>query len=374
MAVGRGAVEGVVTVPASLFGGIFAGRRVLITGHTGFKGSWLALWLLQLGAEVTGYALEPETTPSLYEALDLSRNVDSRIADIRDRDALNDVVSACRPEIVLHLAAQPLVRRSYAQPAYTLEVNVIGTANLLEAIRTCDETRVLINVTTDKVYANDEAGEPFKESDRLGGRDVYSASKACSEIVTSAYRDSFFEAAERSVRIATARAGNVVGGGDWTADRIVPDVVRALSEGRPVTVRNPGAVRPWQHVLEPLAGYLTLAHHMWAAADNAIDAVNFGPDTGQQRTVAEVVERAIARWGSGSWVAPELGGQPHEAGVLRLDTGLARELLAWSPVWGFDATVDRTISWYRAYGTGSSSAEVLCLVDIAAYLDALEVL
>jgi CDP-glucose 4,6-dehydratase len=353
------------------FDGIYRGTRVLVTGHTGFKGSWLTYWLLNMGAEVTGYALEPETTPALFDTLALGRQMDSRIADIRDLETLSETVTACRPEFVFHLAAQPLVRRSYAEPVYTLAANVMGTANVLEAVRACEDTRVLVNVTTDKVYENPESGTPFLETDRLGGHDPYSASKACSEIVTAAYRDSFFAPEPGRAAVVTARAGNVVGGGDWAEDRIVPDVVRALSDGVAVRVRNPRAVRPWQHVLEPLAGYLTLAAHLDGREDaHAIRAVNFGPDTADSYTVREVVERAIACWGSGEWTADEADGQPHEAGVLRLDISKAHEALGWSPVWGFEETIDRTVDWYRRYNDDPSRAAELCLADIEAYAGA----
>ena len=360
-------LEGVVTVSAPRIGDVFAGTRVLLTGHTGFKGSWLACWLLDLGAEVTGYALAPDTTPNLFGALGLAGHLDSRIADVRDTDALARVVAAVRPEIVFHLAAQPLVRRSYAEPSYTLDVNVMGTANLLEAVRSCDATRVVLNVTTDKVYANAGTGVPFAEGDPLGGHDVYSASKACSEMVTAAYRASFFGPDGHPAAVASARAGNVVGGGDWAADRIVPDIVRALSAGVPVVVRNPDSVRPWEHVIEPLAGYLAHAAHLREAGAASATALNFGPSTAWQYTVRDVVERAIAAWGGGSWEVPEFGTQPHEASVLKLDTHRAAEVLGWKPVWGFEETIDRTIAWYRRYDEDPASAEALCREDISAY-------
>lgn len=352
------------------FGRAFADARVLVTGHTGFKGAWLSHWLLSLGAHVTGYALEPDTTPSLFEALDLAERMDSRIGDIRDADALAAVVDACRPEYVFHLAAQPLVRRSYAEPTYTVAVNVSGTANLLEAVRLTDSVRVVVNVTTDKVYENPESGIPFAETDRLGGHDLYSASKACSEIVSAAYRDSFFSDPDARTEIATARAGNVVGGGDWATDRIVPDIVRALQASEPVVVRNPASVRPWQHVLEPLAGYLMLASRLGSDPQGAPQAVNFGPDLEEQCTVKDVVERAIGIWGQGSYVTPQQSGQPREAGLLLLDTALAREALGWLPVWDFDRTIERTIAWYLAYSEDPSAAGELCDADIRAYIEA----
>ena len=346
------------------FGGIFANARVLVTGHTGFKGSWLVFWLLTLGARVTGYALEPDTAPSLFDDLDLGRKVDSRIGDIRDASALANVVAECRPEIVFHLAAQPLVRRSYLDPRYTFETNIMGTVNLLESLRRCSTARAVVNVTTDKVYANPETGKPFAEDEPLGGHDPYSASKAASEIVTSSYRASFFESAG-SAAVATARAGNVIGGGDWAEDRIVPDIVRALADGRPVHVRNPSSVRPWQHVIEPLSGYLTLAAHL-CRGGAAVDAVNFGPDPSDSRAVCDVVDRSIAAWGSGSWEIPEMGTQPHEAGQLRLAIDRARYQLGWEPCWGFDETIDRTIEWYRGYSAGAAAADLVSS-DLDAY-------
>jgi len=360
------ALEGLVAVQ-SAFDGAFSGRRVLVTGHTGFKGSWLSRWLLELGADVTGYALEPDTTPSLFTDLALARSMDSRVGDVRDAGRIAALVAETRPELVLHLAAQPLVRRSYAQPAYTFEVNVQGTVNLLEAVRACGETQVLVNVTTDKVYANPETGEPFDEEKPLGGRDPYSASKAASEIVTASYRASFFSS-EGSTAVATARAGNVIGGGDWAQDRLVPDCARALSSGTPVLVRNPLSIRPWQHVLEPLSGYLHLTASLLNDRSLA-GPFNFGPDQGAARTVGEVVERLVAAWGAGSWHVPESEAQPHEAAQLRLDTRKAERVLGWRPVWGLDETIERTAAWYRAYSAGHDAAG-LVEADFEAYVAA----
>jgi CDP-glucose 4,6-dehydratase len=335
-----------------------------VTGHTGFKGSWLTRWLLDLGADVTGYALEPDTTPALFDALNLKADIDSRIGDIRDGETLAALVSEVRPEIVLHLAAQPLVRRSYTEPAYTFDVNVMGTVNLLQAVKACDETRVLVNVTTDKVYENPESGHPFTEREPLGGHDPYSASKACSEIVTAAYRSSFFG---DGPAVATARAGNVIGGGDWASDRIVPDCARALIAGQPVVVRNPGSVRPWQHVLEPLSGYLALAESLWIDGASHAQAYNFGPPSGETHTVRDVVERSIEAWGAGRWTTPEALVQPHEAGLLALDVSKAQADLGWRPVWDFDETVDRTMRWYQRHAEDAASAQMACDEDIAAY-------
>lgn len=358
-------MEGVVGVEPRLFGGAFAGRRVLVTGHTGFKGSWLVLWLLRLGAQVTGYALEPDTVPSLYADLGLSSEVDSRIGDIRDADALMRLVIESRPEVVLHLAAQPLVRRSYAEPRYTFEANIMGTVNLLEAVRACSDCRAVVNVTTDKVYANAESGEPFSEDEPLGGRDPYSASKAGSEIVTASYRSSFFETADAAA-VATARAGNVIGGGDWAEDRIVPDIVRALTSGEPVVVRNPASIRPWQHVLEPLSGYLHLAASLLGDPGLA-GSFNFGPDTGLDHSVGEVADRFVREWGHGSWEVGGASQQPHEAARLQLDIGKAGRELGWQPIWDFDRTIAHTAAWYRAYADGGRAAS-LCESDYAAFV------
>jgi len=360
------ALEGLVVVQTA-FNGTFSGRRVLVTGHTGFKGAWLSRWLLELGAEVTGYALEPDTTPSLFADLALARFMDSRIGDVRDAVGVAALVAETRPEFVFHLAAQPLVRRSYVEPAYTFEVNVQGTVNLLEAVRACGETQVVVNVTTDKVYANPETGEPFDEEQPLGGRDPYSASKAASEIVTASYRDSFFSS-EVSAAVATARAGNVVGGGDWAEDRLVPDCARALSNGDSVVVRNPASVRPWQHVLEPLSGYLQLAASLQNDRSLA-GSFNFGPDQDAARTAGEVVGRFVSTWGAGSWRVLESGKQPHEAAQLRLDISKAERVLGWRPVWGLDETIDRTVAWYRAYSAGDNAGE-LVEADFNAYMAA----
>jgi CDP-glucose 4,6-dehydratase len=340
----------------SEFGGVYAGRKVLVTGHTGFKGSWLCRWLLDLGADVTGMALAPDTSPALFDGLGLADHMDSRIGDVRDREFVSAVVSASGPDVVFHLAAQPLVRRSYAEPVYTFETNVIGTANVLEACRH-SEARAVVNVTTDKVYDNAETGEPFAESEPLGGHDPYSASKACSEIVSMSYRASFFEP-EGRVAHATARAGNVIGGGDWAEDRIVPDIVRAVSARKPVQVRNPMSVRPWQHVLDPLSGYLRLGQVLMESPADADRAYNFGPDPESSRTVAELVERAVEVWGSGEWAQPATEGQPHEAGMLRLDITKAGQELGWHPTWGFDEAVARTLDWYRRVLGGEDPKEV----------------
>lgn len=340
------------------------GRRVFLTGHTGFKGGWLALWLADMGAEVHGYALAPPTEPSLFEVTRLTDHLAShRVADIRDGEALKAAVQATRPEIVLHLAAQPLVRYSYAAPVETYAVNVMGTVNLLEALRQVPGVRAVVNVTSDKCYENREWFWPYRENEALGGFDPYSSSKACAELVTSAYRRSFLEAA--GVGLASARAGNVIGGGDWAADRLVPDFLRALDAGEALIVRSPAAVRPWQHVLEPLAGYLVLAERLYEAPGQYAGAWNFGPDEADARTVQWIVERLCASVPGAGWQGTDRP-QPHEAGTLRLDSAKARSVLAWRPRWDLAAALDATLDWHRAWRSGDDMA-TFSLGQIAAY-------
>lgn len=329
------------------------GKKVLVTGHTGFKGSWLSLWLAQMGADPFGYALEPDTTPSLFVQLGLERRIDHLIADIRDGDAVRKRVDLIKPDVVFHLAAQPLVRHSYREPLRTWNVNVMGTAHLLDGLRGLDKTCAVVVVTTDKVYENREWIHPYRETDRLGGYDPYSASKAAAELVASSYRQSFF-GADAPVRIATARAGNVIGGGDWAEDRIVPDMIRALALGAEVAVRNPDAVRPWQHVLEPLSGYLRLAQNLYEKNDELLQSCfNFGPHAGDSRTVRQLVEGALAHW-PGVWQDVSDPTAVHEAGLLNLDISKAQALLGWEPRWDFNASIRETIEWHRAVHGGQS--------------------
>ena len=351
--------------------GGYAGTRCLVTGHTGFKGAWLCQWLHQLGAEVTGYALEqPVSEPGLFQ---LAR-VDELLTDVRgdlrhDKDLTVAVLQAA-PQVVFHLAAQALVRRSHAEPRYTMDVNVGGTVNLLEAVRACPSVQAMVVVTSDKCYENRGLGLPFVEGDPLGGADPYSASKACAEIASAAYRSSFFQQA--GIGLATVRAGNVVGGGDWAEDRIIPDAVRALGRGAPVPVRNPGHVRPWQHVLEPLFGYLllgaTLLQSCHGDANNEAlsSAWNFGPPAESCRTVQEVTEAFLASYGSGTWEDLSGAPAPREAEFLSLNWARARRELGWRPRWDFFETMNRTARWYRARRLGDD-ARVLCTADIDAY-------
>ncbi|MCX7033561.1 MAG: CDP-glucose 4,6-dehydratase [Arenimonas sp.] len=350
---------------SGLFGGCYSGRRVLVTGHTGFKGSWLALWLHSLGAEVAGLALDPEHQPSHWDQLGLPLAMDAR-TDLRDATAVQAALDAFQPEVVFHLAAQALVRRSYRDPAATFASNVGGVVNLFEAVRHCPSVRAVVNATTDKVYESHASPQGYREVDPLGGHDPYSASKACSEIVSASYRLSFFarpDAHGRRVGLATARAGNVVGGGDWAEDRLVPDLVRAASTGSRLVLRNPAATRPWQHVLEPLSGYLLLGQKLLAG--EAVDqAWNFGPSAGATLDVAEVVRRLQAQW-PGFEVSHDDGPHPHEAAQLALDCTKAEAGLGWRPVWDASDTLQRTVDWYRAM---DRDGELRSHDDLAAYV------
>ena len=349
-----------------------AGRSVFVTGHTGFKGSWLSLWLDALGAQVTGYALDPPTDPSNFEAAGVADvlRADHR-ADLRDRASLEAALRSSRPDVILHLAAQSVVLESYADPSETFSVNVMGTAVLLDAIRAIGRPAAVVIVTSDKCYANDGSGRPFVEDDPLGGHDPYSASKAGTELVAAAYRASFFPAASlagHGVAIATARAGNVIGGGDWTADGLVADAVRALGRDAPIRLRHPAAVRPWQHVLEPLDGYLTLAARLLGPdAASFCDAWNFGPVAEDDATVEAVVGRFLARWGTGTWVDGSVPTDPPEAEVLRLSIDRARRELGWAPTWRLPEAIDRTVDWYRDVSAGSRTARQACLDDLSGH-------
>lgn len=352
------------------FGASFSGRTVLVTGHTGFKGSWLSLWLRELGAKVVGYALAPNTQPSLFEQLGLEKLMDSRLGDVRDAALLEKTLRETRPEVVFHLAAQPLVRLSYDQPSETFATNVQGTANLLDAVRRTDSVRACAVITTDKCYENLETDRAYREDDRLGGRDPYSASKACAELVVSSWRDSFFSAGVQKrhpASISTARAGNVIGGGDWAEARLIPDCLRALAAGKTISVRNPRSVRPWQHVLEPLSGYLTLAAAQLAAPAGFAEAWNFGPAEGDARTTAEIADLVVRAWGGGRWAAVAEANAPHEAGLLRLDSAKARARLKWRPVYGVDEAVAQTVAWHLAAAKPGFDALAFTRAQIASY-------
>lgn len=334
----------------------FAGRRVFVTGHTGFKGAWLALLLARLDARVSGYALAPNTTPSLFDAARVAPALAQHtVGDVRDAAALTRALHAAKPEIVLHLAAQPLVRASYRDPAETWSTNVMGTVNLLDAVRTCPSVRAVIVVTTDKCYDNKEWLWGYRETDPLGGHDPYSASKAGTELVAASYRKSFL--AERGVLLATARAGNVIGGGDWAEDRLIPDIVRAIVAGKRVSIRSPQAVRPWQHVLEALRGYLLIAERLAMGDAAAAAAWNFGPSADDTQSVGWIVDRMIASWGAGDFEL-EKGSQPHEANLLMLDCSKARSALGWRPALNLTMALERVVSWHRAVQDGADARAV----------------
>lgn len=354
------------------------GRRVLVTGHTGFKGSWLTIWLASLGAEVSGLALPPEPGPSFFTDAKLDGLCRSILGDVRHLGTIEEVVRGARPEVVFHLAAQPLVRRSYQEPVFTLETNVMGTANVLEAIRRAAQPCAVVVVTSDKCYENREWTFAYRENDQLGGHDVYSASKAATELVVQTYRRSFFPPArltEHRVALASARAGNVIGGGDWAQDRIVPDAIRALSAGQSITLRNPRAVRPWQHVLEPLSGYLLLAARLLDEADAGrgrfCEAWNFGPLPDSAQSVEAIVRLLVEAWGSGSWSAVAQPHAPHEAGLLRLAIDKATAILGWSPRWGLREAVQATATWYREHqaAPGAEALRALTERQIEDYCD-----
>ncbi|MBW2342003.1 MAG: CDP-glucose 4,6-dehydratase [Deltaproteobacteria bacterium] len=336
------------TLVKSSLNDFFCGRRCLITGHTGFKGSWLTTWLDMLGAKIFGFALAPDTIPSVFEILSLENIVEQAIADIRDYNSILAFVKECRPEIVFHMAAQPLVCRSYNEPKLTYDTNVGGTTNLIEALRIVDCAKVIIIVTTDKVYENRENLDGYRESDRLGGYDPYSSSKACTELVAKSYYDAFLEPKGKTF-LSTARSGNVIGGGDWSKDRIVPDCVRALTNGQEIPVRSPSSVRPWQHVLEPLFGYLILAAQMWSGGQKFSASWNFGPNYQDTCTVQELVELIISAWGSGSWKDISSENQVHETQLLKLNSEKARSYLSWRSFYNYIDAIKETIAWYRYY-------------------------
>lgn len=332
--------------------GFFKGKKVFVTGHTGFKGSWLSQMLLQLGAEVSGYSLKPNTKPNLFSVLGLDESVKTCYSDIRDFSKLKASLEKEGPEIVFHLAAQPLVRDSYDDPLYTFETNAIGTANMLQAIAESSTVKSAVMITTDKVYNNTETGRPFKETDELGGHDPYSASKACAEIIIQSYSRSFFSKGgnrqKGSAMVASARAGNVIGGGDWSKDRLVPDIVRCIFEKKELQVRNPESIRPWQHVLDPLMGYLALAEGLYREKEECAGAWNFSPDNDSFITVEQLLKRAIAMLGKGSYtIKPDPG--KHEMQLLRLDSSKAREKLGWRPLLGLEQGLEWTFEWYSQY-------------------------
>jgi CDP-glucose 4,6-dehydratase len=340
----------------------YAGKKVFLTGHTGFKGAWLLAWLHQLGAQVKGYALAPDTEPSLYALLGGDSLCESVIADLNQRELLEKAVLDFQPDFIFHLAAQPLVRLSYDIPVETFATNAIGTANLLDTVRRLSKPCTVVLITTDKVYENQEWVYPYRETDRLGGYDPYSASKACAELVINSYVQSFFNPADYARHrkaIAVGRAGNVIGGGDWAKDRIIPDIVRALSDGQPVQVRNPAAVRPWQHVLEPLGGYMLLGARLAAEPQRFGGAWNFGPHLEDALQVAELVGIGLDVWGMGAYETPALTAQPHEAGLLKLDISKAMNGLGWKPKYNARQAIEKTLNWYRVLAKGKSAIKLV---------------
>ncbi len=342
------------------------GKKVLLTGHTGFKGSWLSLWLQSMGAQVSGLALEPPTSPDLFTQARVAQGMASHIGDIRDYDTVCKVMREVRPEIVIHMAAQPLVRLSYAEPIATYATNVMGTVHVLDAARHSDTVRAIVNVTTDKCYENKEWAWGYREDEPMGGHDPYSNSKGCAELVTSAYRKSFFK--QQGIAHASARAGNVIGGGDWALDRLVPDILRAFERNQAVVIRNPHGTRPWQHVLEPLSGYLALAEKLYTDGQAWAEGWNFGPHEDDARPVQWIVERMVAKWGGDAAWHLDGGEHPHEANFLKLDISKVKSRLGWHPRWNLDQALEHIITWHQAW-LAKEDAQALCLTQIRQYAE-----
>jgi CDP-glucose 4,6-dehydratase len=344
------------------------GKRVLVTGHTGFKGSWLSLWLQSMGAVIRGIALEAPTTPALFNVAHVAQGIEHQLIDIRDYAAVKSQLEEFKPEIVFHMAAQPLVRLSYSQPVETYSTNVMGTVHVLEAARHAGSVKAIVNITTDKCYENREWAWGYREDESMGGHDPYSSSKGCAELVSAAYRKSYLM--EAGIAMATARAGNVIGGGDWAADRIVPDVLRALEKREPVAIRNPHAIRPWQHVLEPLSGYLLLAERLYLHGQVDAEGWNFGPSDEDARSVEWIVEQLCNGWGIDASWAIQPGNHPHEANFLKLDISKARQRLLWLPRWRLETSLKKIIEWHQAWLQGQDMRSV-CLAQINQYSSAL---
>lgn len=343
----------------------YKNKKVFITGHTGFKGSWLALWLTLLGAKVKGYALEPYTDPSNFIAINLDSKVESEIGDILDREKLNKSISDFKPDIIFHLAAQPLVRLSYLEPIKTYETNVIGTLNTLEAARKCSSVKAFVNITTDKCYENIEKNYAYKENDKMGGYDMYSSSKGCSEILSASYRNSFLK--DEGFLLATARAGNVIGGGDWSTDRLVPDCIKAINKNEDIIIRSPQAIRPWQHVLEPLSGYLTLGEKLLEGKEEFADGFNFGPESNSVLTVKDIVKKIINYYGKGNVIIhPDT--KFHEANLLMLDITKAKTKLDWHPKYNANEAIEKTVLWYKNFYANKNMQEY-SIGQIKEYMD-----
>jgi CDP-glucose 4,6-dehydratase len=341
------------------------GKKVFITGHTGFKGSWLSLWLQDMGAIVKGYALDPNTNPNLFTQAKVAQNMDSEIGDITDLNHISDSMKIFNPDVLIHMAAQPLVRLSYQEPVLTYTTNVMGTVNVLEAARKCTNLKAIISVTTDKCYENKEWPWGYRENEPMGGHDPYSSSKGCVELVTAAYRKSFFND-EHPAFLASARAGNVIGGGDWSADRLIPDILKAFEKNEPVIVRNPMSTRPWQHVLEPLSGYLVLAQHLFEEGSNVAEGWNFGPKDEDCKPVSWILDRMVTNWGNGASWELDKNNNPHEAGYLKLDCSKAAMRLNWYPKWNLEHTLESIINWHQHY-IAQKNIQEQCLLEIAKY-------
>lgn len=345
------------------------GKRVFLTGHTGFKGSWMSLWLQSLGADLTGFALAPPTQPSLFEEARVASGMRSVVGDVRDLNSLQQAIHSAKPEIVIHMAAQPLVRDSYLNPVETYATNVMGTVHLLEAVRLLNGIKAVVNITTDKCYENREWVWGYRENEPLGGHDPYSNSKGCAELVSSAYRSSFFNAdtySQHGCALATARAGNVIGGGDWAKDRLIPDIIRGFEQGQTVSIRHPEAIRPWQHVLEPLRGYATLAQRLYEHGPRFAEGWNFGPNDEDSMTVGWIAQRMVEMWGADAHWVTTGGDHPHEAHMLKLDISKARSQLGWSPKLGLEQALQLTIDWSHGRRNGADVHQ-LTLAQISVY-------
>jgi CDP-glucose 4,6-dehydratase len=340
-------------------------KKVFITGHTGFKGSWMSIWLNMLGANVKGYSLQPPSKPSLFEEANVSSLLNSEINDIRSYNELNKSIQGFAPEIVFHMAAQPLVRVSYRYPLETYETNVMGTANLLQACCNLDSVKAVINITTDKCYENIEEDIGYKETDKMGGSDPYSSSKGCAELVTAAYRQSFYK--NKDIGLASVRAGNVIGGGDWAEDRLIPDILKAFESNKPVVIRNPNATRPWQHVLEPLSGYILLAEKLHNNPIEFSDGWNFGPNFEDAKPVGTIVSILSDLWPNSSWQLDK-SDNPHEANLLKLDISKAKSKLSWSPVWNLEKSLEKIVQWQKSWSLKTNNAHDLCVGEINQFI------
>jgi CDP-glucose 4,6-dehydratase len=340
-------------------------KKVFLTGHTGFKGSWMSLWLQEMGALVHGFALEPDSDPALFKEASVKKNMESTIGDIRDLSKITECMTSFNPDILIHMAAQPLVRKSYADPVETYATNVMGTVHVLEAARKCSHLKAIVIVTTDKCYENKEWEWSYRENEAMGGHDPYSSSKGCAELVTSAYRRSFFNTPD-SAAVASARAGNVIGGGDWAADRLIPDILSAFAKAEPVIIRNPLATRPWQHVLEPIAGYLVLAEALYTEGHTLAEEWNFGPKDQDCRPVNWILDKMVYQWGAGASWELDKNNNPHEAGFLKLDCSKAASRLKWQPKWNLEETLSSIINWHQIH-LGGGDVKEQCLKEINKY-------